>query len=756
MPGAPVKPPAKARPHRAWARLRSPALLAALLSVAIAVLCGVERTGWLVGWVDALERASLDQRFRWRGPVATTGEVVIVAIDDATLERRPELYQRRAGTAALIRAIAAAGPAAIGVDKIYVDPEEVLSPGLTERVKRYVEEDMAKSPGPEGQAEALLREVARELAGDAELAAALAAAGDVVLALHLTGESGDGRPLPAPATLRHGRYGQQDARSPPRRVATRGLVSLPELVAAARALGGITVEEDRDRAVRAIPAAWRVGDAAYAPLSVQLVGVREGLGRAELAFLGGESRLQVGARRVPLGEDEAVVLNFRGGAGAFTTVSAVDVVEGRAADVLRGKIVLVGVTYFGHDVVRTPFAGDLPGVELQATAVDTILAGDALVRTAALTDSLVTLLSGLLVSLLFTPFVRAGPLARIAGVLAVSGLDLAAAWFAFTRAHLWLALVWPLVAAVAAGATALAAAYAGEAVQRARLRGAFAPYLGAEVLDELLADPAALALGGERRELTVLFSDIRDFTAVAERLSPEDLVGLLNTYLTPMTQEVMARAGYLDKYIGDAVMAVFGAPVARADHAERGLAAALAMHAALRRLQPALREYGVGDLQIGVGVNTGEMVVGNMGSADRFDYTVVGDEVNLASRLEGLTKTYGVFCLVGARTRAAAPPSYQFREVDLVRVKGKGRPVAIFELLSGPDGTVAEYAALDRWRAGLEAFRQGAFAAARAEWQAFQAKNPGDPVVRLHLARLAALGEVAPPGWDGVVVFTHK
>ncbi|MDC0718012.1 adenylate/guanylate cyclase domain-containing protein [Nannocystis bainbridge] len=754
MRGAPASP---SRPGaRRRALLRSPALLAGLLSVAIALLCGLERAGWRVRWVDALERASLDQRFRWRGPVPTTGEVVIVAIDDATLERRPELYQRRAGTAALVRALAAARPAAIGIDQVYVDPEELLSPELGARIKGHVEKDMPVGAGPEGQAEALLREVARELTGDAELASAVAAAGNVALAIHLTQESGDGRPLPDPATLRHGRYGQQDARSPPIRIAEAGLVSLPELVARARALGGITVEEDPGRAVRTIPAAWRVGDAAYAPLSVQLVALREGLGRAELAFLGGEASLQIGARRVPLGADEAVVLNFRGGPGTFPTVSAADVVEGRADALLRGKIVLLGVTYFGHDVVRTPFAGDLPGVELQATAVDTILAGDPLVRSSALTDALVTLISGLLVSLLFAAALRAGPLARIAGVLAVIGLDVAAAALAFTRMHLWLALVWPLLAAVVAGSAALAAAYAGEALQRARLRRTFSSYLGAEVLDELLADPKALGLGGARRELTVLFSDIRDFTGVAERLSPEDLVALLNTFLTPMTQEVMARAGYLDKYIGDAVMAVYGAPVARADHAARGLATALAMHAALARLQPSLRQFGVEALQIGVGINTGDMVVGNMGSADRFDYTVCGDAVNLASRLEGLTKTYGVFCLVGAGTRAAAPPSYRFREVDLVRVKGKGRPVAIFELLAGPDGAVAEYAALDRWSAALTAFRAGDFAAARAHWQAFAAENPDDPVVRLHLGRLEGLGEAAPPDWDGVAVFHHK
>jgi adenylate cyclase len=302
----------------------------------------------------------------------------------------------------------------------------------------------------------------------------------------------------------------------------------------------------------------------------------------------------------------------------------------------------------------------------------------------------------------------------------------------------------------------MALSYLGEGLQRRWLRRTFSRYLGEEVLDQLLANPQALRLGGERRALSVLFSDIRDFTSLSERLSPEQLVAFLNAYLTPMTHAVLERKGLLDKYIGDAVMAVFGAPVALADHADQALGCALQMHRELEALAAPLQaQFGIAP-RIGVGVNTGEMVVGNMGSAERFDYTVAGDAVNLASRLEGLTKTYGVFCLVGEACRRAASPHFRFREIDLVQVKGKHEPVGIFELLAGPGREVSRWSGLDTWDRALAAYRAGRLAEARVDLEAFLRSNPSDKVAGLYLERLAALPDLAPAGWSPVFEHTHK
>jgi adenylate cyclase len=307
----------------------------------------------------------------------------------------------------------------------------------------------------------------------------------------------------------------------------------------------------------------------------------------------------------------------------------------------------------------------------------------------------------------------------------------------------------------ASGGVSLALSYLGEGRQRRRLRKSFAHYLGEEMIDQLLRNPAMLALGGERRELSVLFSDIRGFTTLSERLTPLQLVAFLNTYLTPMTRAVLGTGGFLDKYIGDAVMAVFGAPVPSRRHASQALECALRMHLELEKLQPRLQAEGV-ELKIGVGVNTGEMVAGNMGAEERFDYTVVGDSVNLASRLEGLTKGYGVFCLVGDAARSAAEPEFRFREIDLVQVKGKHEPVAIHELLSGPQRTVAEYREPERFERALAQWRAGELEAAREGFAAFAALNPGDRVAPLYLERIADLNGVVPSGWNGVFVHTSK
>ena len=279
------------------------------------------------------------------------------------------------------------------------------------------------------------------------------------------------------------------------------------------------------------------------------------------------------------------------------------------------------------------------------------------------------------------------------------------------------------------------------------------------MVERILADPARIGLGGERRELTVLFSDIRGFSGTAEKLEPEALSDYMNRYLTPMTEIVLSQGGMLDKYIGDAIMAVYGAPLEAADHAGRACKTALAMLHALAPLGAELERRGLPPVAIGVGINSGPMAVGNMGSEDRFDYTVLGDAVNLGARLEALTRHYRVNVLVGEGTQAAATGEFVFRELDYVRVKGRAGSGRIFELCGprsgavgdGPDQRRFADDDLDRFAGALADYRAGRWDPCEAALDEFLRRHPGDGPAQVLLDRLPALrARPAGEAWDGV------
>jgi adenylate cyclase len=267
----------------------------------------------------------------------------------------------------------------------------------------------------------------------------------------------------------------------------------------------------------------------------------------------------------------------------------------------------------------------------------------------------------------------------------------------------------------------------------------------------VLADPALLKLGGEKRELTVLFSDIRGFTTISEELPPESLVHLLNSYLTPMTDIVFQNGGTLDKYIGDAIMAFFGAPMEQPDHALRACRTACEMSARLADLRRGWREEGLPELAFGLGLNSGPMVVGNMGSHARFDYTVMGDAVNLGSRLEGLNKAYQTQLLLSEFTYRKVADQVTARELDWVRVQGRAQPVTVYELIAIGPAPSDWVPALDAFAEGLKAYRDGAWDDAAAAFARVLALRPEDPPALVFAGRCRKM-KANPPAqpWDGV------
>jgi adenylate cyclase len=473
--------------------------------------------------------------------------------------------------------------------------------------------------------------------------------------------------------------------------------------------------------------------------------------------------ITLGGRRIEADETGALWIDYRGPAGTYRSVPAMDVLEGRApAGAFRGRLVLVGVSEVGvSDRHDTPLGAAVPGVEIHATVADALLNGRFIHDT------------GLQVLISLAALLLMGPLTALAVVAGarhlygfLTAVALLVAWpalcyAAFTGAGWHLQMLSPLGAAAAA--LVLGLTYRVGFVERTarQIKRTFQRYVSGAVVEEMLRRPELVKLGGERREMTVLFCDVRGFTSISEGRDPQWVVQLLNEFFTPMTRVVLAHGGTLDKYMGDALMAFFGAPVPHADHAARACRAACAMRAELVRLNAAWRAAGRFEpgksLGIGIGLNSGTMSVGNMGSEDVFDYTVIGDNVNLGSRLEGLNRLYGTEVIASEFTvTAAGGDGLLFRELDRVRVKGKQVPVAIYEVMGERSGDGGKAALVEAFARGLAAYRARDFAAAEAIFAELAERGGDAPSAELRDRCREYLQDPPPEGWEAVETLTSK
>ena len=468
----------------------------------------------------------------------------------------------------------------------------------------------------------------------------------------------------------------------------------------------------------------------------------------------GVRSIQLGKYQIPANRNGELSVNYYGpGRTSFDTIHAADIINRRLPpDKLKGKLVFVGITEIGvYDLRPTPFDEILPGVEIHASVAANVLNQQVIIHNAN------TILADR-VLLFLLPFILALCLGlapnAYTGFLAGSGMSaicLVINYMLFSRYFVDLSLLSPLLAL---GFTTVSSEiYRGLVVDRkARsMKKAFSNYVSADLVAKIIKNPDSLKLGGEKREISILFSDIRGFTSISEQLSPEDLVQMLNEYLDPMTKIVLEEMGMLDKYVGDAIMAIYNAPLDVSKHAEHACRTALKMVAKLVEINRSFAMRDIQAIDIGVGINTGEVVVGNMGSSMRFDYTAIGDEVNLASRLEGLNKMYGTNIIVSESTRLKAGSGLPFREIDLVAVKGKQKPVAIHELMIVDDDKMRK-----TFGEALELYRNGNFTAALSLFDDIST-NKQDHVSAIYVGRCREFISSPPPqDWDGVFVSTMK
>lgn len=408
-------------------------------------------------------------------------------------------------------------------------------------------------------------------------------------------------------------------------------------------------------------------------------------------------------------------------------------------ETFRDQFVFFGFSAPGlMDLRPTPLSPREPGVMNHVTLLHNLLRGDFMKPVSPAALGLALVLLALAAGTAVTWIRRAS--AGLAVLLLLTALPIALAYPLHERS-LDVPAARLALTALAASIAALALNYATEGKQKAFLKGAFAHYLSPEVIDRIIASPDQLKLGGERRELTMFFSDLEGFSGFSERLSPEKLIALLNEYMGEMTDIILAAGGTLDKYIGDAIVAFWNAPLPQPDHAERAVRAALACQARLAARRAEWKErYGV-DLRMRVGINTGEVVVGNMGSSRRFDYTMLGDAANLASRLEGSNKVFHTFTLISAATGAQLPPALPCRELGLLKVVGREQPVTVFEPLAEGHGVPA-----DAFAAALSLLRENRVDEAKA---AFTALAEADAPARAYVGEITEWSERGQP-WDGV------
>ncbi len=466
-----------------------------------------------------------------------------------------------------------------------------------------------------------------------------------------------------------------------------------------------------------------------------------------------------GDKPVPTNDQGMQLINYyKDPADYFPLFSVKDIINGKLdPSSYKDKVVFVGMTAVGgYDLRPNPFNPASPGVYIHAMATQNMLDANYLERWygVALLEALGYLFLGLVFALILprlSPFM--GLIATLFTALALYVFD--TAWI-FPNGH-WMLLVFPTIQLLFLYLGVTIYGYFTEGKEKRQIKNAFQFYLSKSVVDEVLDDPSKLSLGGEKRVCTVLFSDIRGFTTISERLAPEKLTALLNEYLTPMTNIVFKHEGTLDKYMGDAIMAIFGAPMAHPDHAARSCLTGLEMMEKLAELHPRWHEQGLPELDIGIGINTGPMSVGNMGSKVRFDYTVMGDNVNLGSRLEGINKQYGTNIIISEYTYNYAKDAIYARELDAVRVKGKREPVKIYELLGSGTPTENHRQVMDNFHEALGYYREQKWEDAIKLFNHVRTLKPEDFTSGVYISRCEAMRNQPPgPDWDGVFTMTTK
>ena len=728
------------------------------LSLVVLLFFLMYASGWMqVRFIERMENLAYDVRLNLMMPGTKDTRIVIVDIDEKSLLEQGRWPWGRNRLADLVNKLFADYKIAVlGFDVVFAEKDESSGFKILEQIGR----DYFKSSGEFGK---IIEQVRPQLDYDQVFANSLKNR-PVVLGYYfrLDGEGKGGGELPPPAFV----AGSFKGRNVGFVEALSFGANLPLLQRSAAAGGHFNPDPDDDGISRKVTMLTEYKGNLYESLSLAVARVYLNPPKLEAGFAteeGGDYSglewLQLGKRQIPVDGRVATLIPFRGKQYSFPYVSATDVLTGKAdSKVLEGAIVLVGTTAPGlMDLRAAPVQSVYAGVEMHANMIAGILDQNIKQRPAYTmgAEFVLLLLVGLLLAMLLPLLSPVWATALAGGVLGALIAFNLAIW---QMANLVIPIASMLLLIITIYVINMSYGFFIESRGKRQLAGMFGQYIPPELVEEMVEKGVDdFSLEGESRELTVLFSDVRGFTTISEGLDPKQLTQLMNEYLTPMTQVIHSHRGTIDKYMGDAIMAFWGAPLADQDHARHALLAGMDMQARLKLLQEEFKARGWPPIKIGVGINTGEMTVGNMGSEFRMAYTVMGDAVNLGSRLEGLTKEYGVDIMVSEFTKDKIP-DFLFRELDRVRVKGKDLPVAIYEpVCPAGEEDKATKDELQLYCETLKLYRAQNWDLAEMQFINLQKLNPERYLYSVYLKRVAYYQE-NPPGadWDGSFTFKTK
>jgi adenylate cyclase len=726
-----------------YARLMCLALLIGLAALRIADPAPVEELR--VRTFDSFQR--IDPR------VKTARPVTIVDIDEASLAKLGQFPWPRTRIADLITGLTRLGAVVIAFDIVFSEPDR-LNPDVAADTFRDLDEET--------------RSRLRALPSNDQILADAMRRSRVVL-----GESGlpqvqseFDKSLPLTGLAMLGEEPQPFMFDWP------GLLrNVPVLEAAAAGRGLFTIKPERDGIVRRVPMMMLAQGATMPSLSFEMLRVATG---TDTIFIksdqAGIKSIGVKGFQIPTDRNGQLWVHFAHHDPRIL-VSALDVIEGKVApEKIKGQLVLIGTSAVGlNDNKTTPVDPSMPGVEIHAQVIESALTRAVLTQPnyGIALEFCAAILFGILV-IAFAPLF--GPITLVAVGALFATLLIGTSWYFYTQHRLLIDFTHPLLSTTSIYLTLIFTSFVREQRQRKQIRTAFAQYMSPALVEQLAQSPEKLVLGGEEREMTIMFSDVRGFTSISEsyKNDPQGLTALMNRFLTPLTNAILERKGYIDKYMGDAIMAFWNAPLDDREHQLNACEAAVDMLERIDVLNKQ-REFEAKEgghvyipLNVGVGLNTGTCVVGNMGSDLRFDYSVLGDSVNLASRLEGQSKEYGFPIIVGSRTALAARDKFAILELDFIMVKGKKEPEVIYAIAGRQD--TAHSARFQRLRnltiEMLACYRnrdwEGALAAIERGRRTDEARSL-ELLYNLYEARILGYQENPPPeDWNGAFALLTK